>query len=169
MAQDFVRYSAQATNSAGTIFTANSNDAVIGIRIANIVASAITVDVWVSVTGSTDRYIVKGLSIPPSSSVELVTGGAKFVMQNTDVLKVESDTATSADVYVSVVDSISAQVTNMDSLYTTTYIGNKPGAQDVYTHAQVLENQNVVIESAVLAGPVTIVNAFTVTGTLVIL
>ena len=169
MAQDFVRYSAQATNSASTIFTANSNDAVIGIRIANIVASAITVDVWVSVTGSTDRYIAKGLSIPPSSSVELVTGGAKFVMQNTDVLNVESDTATSADVYVSVVESISAQVTNMDSLYTTTYIGNKPGAQDVYTHAQVLENQNVVIESAVLAGPVTIVNAFTVTGTLVII
>ena len=57
----------------------------------------------------------------------------------------------------------------MDSLYTTTYIGNKPGAQDVYTHAKVLENKNVVIESAVLAGPVTIVNAFTVTGTLVIL
>ena len=169
MAQDFVRYSAQATNSASTIFTANSNDAVIGIRIANIVASAITVDVWLSVTGSTDRYIAKGLSIPPSSSVELVTGGAKFVMQNTDVLNVESDTATSADVYVSVVDSISAQVTNMDSLYTTTYIGNKPGAQDVYTHAQVLENQNVVIEYAVLAGPVTIVNAFTVTGTLVII
>jgi hypothetical protein len=57
----------------------------------------------------------------------------------------------------------------MDSLYTTTYIGNKPEAQDIYTHAQVLENQNVVIESAVLAGPVTIVNAFTVTGTLVII
>jgi hypothetical protein len=29
-------------------------------------------------------------------------------MQNTDVLKVQSDTATSADVWVSVVDSISA-------------------------------------------------------------
>ena len=29
-------------------------------------------------------------------------------MQNTDILKVQSDTATSADVYVSVVDSISA-------------------------------------------------------------
>ena len=36
------------------------------------------------------------------------SGGAKFVMQSTDVLKVESDTASSADVYVSVVDSISA-------------------------------------------------------------
>lgn len=108
MAQDFTRYSAQATNSATTIFTANSNDAVIGIRVTNILTSAITIDVWVSVTGSTDRYITKNISIPPASSIELVTGGAKFVMQNTDVLKVQSDTATSADVYVSVVDSISA-------------------------------------------------------------
>ena len=108
MAQDFVRYSAQATNTASTIFTANSNDAVIGIRVTNTTASAITIDVFVTITGPTNRYIAKGLSIPPSSSVELVTGGAKFVMQNTDALKVESNTATSADVYVSVVDSISA-------------------------------------------------------------
>jgi hypothetical protein len=107
MAQDFVRYSAQATNSASTIFTANSNDAVIGIRVTNTTAGAITIDVFVTITGPTNRYIAKGLSIPPSSSVELVTGGAKFVMQSTDILKVESDTATSADVYVSVVDSIS--------------------------------------------------------------
>jgi hypothetical protein len=71
-------------------------------------AGAITIDVFVTITGPTNRYIAKGLSIPPSSSVELVTGGAKFVMQSTDILKVESDTATSADVYVSVVDSISA-------------------------------------------------------------
>jgi hypothetical protein len=108
MAQDFVRYSAQATNSASTIFTANSNDAVIGIRVTNTTAGAITIDVFVTITGPTNRYIAKGLSIPPSSSVELVTGGAKFVMQSTDILKVESDTATSADVYVSVVESISA-------------------------------------------------------------
>ena len=107
MAQDFVRYSAQATNSASTIFTANSNYAVIVIRVTNTTAGAITIDVFVTITGPTNRYIAKGLSIPPSSSVELVTGGAKFVMQSTDILKVESDTATSADVYVSVVDSIS--------------------------------------------------------------
>ena len=108
MAQDFVRYSEQATDSAVTIFTANSNDAVIGVRIANILTSAITISVWVSVSGSTDRYIAKDISVPPSSAIELVTGGAKFVMQDTDVLKVQSDTATSADVYVSAVDSISA-------------------------------------------------------------
>ena len=108
MAQDFTRYSVQATNSAGTIFTADSNDAVIGIRVTNTTAAAITIDVWVSVTESTDRYIAKNLSVPPASSIELITGGSKVVMQNTDVLKVQSNTATSADVYVSVVDSISA-------------------------------------------------------------
>jgi hypothetical protein len=48
MAQDFTRYSTQATNSASTVFTANSNDAVIGVRIANILTSAITVSVWIS-------------------------------------------------------------------------------------------------------------------------
>ena len=108
MAQDFVRYTAQATNSATTVFTANSNVAVIGIRVTKTTAAAITIDVFVTISGPTDRYIAKDLSVPPASSIELVTGGAKFVMQNTDVLKVESDTATSADVYVSVVDSISA-------------------------------------------------------------
>jgi hypothetical protein len=48
MAQDFVRYTAQATNSAVTIFTANSNDAVIGIRVTNTTAAAITIDVFVT-------------------------------------------------------------------------------------------------------------------------
>ena len=57
----------------------------------------------------------------------------------------------------------------MDSLYNIIYIGNKPGSQNIYTHAEVSENKNMVIESAVLAGPVTIVNTYTITGTLVII
>jgi len=107
MAQNFRRFAVQATNSAGTVFTSNSFDTVIGIRIANITAAAITMSVFVSVGGSATRYIVKDLSIPPASSVELVQGGAKFVMESSDVLKVQSSAANSADVYVSVVDSIS--------------------------------------------------------------
>ena len=43
-----------------------------------------------------------------TNALLVARNGAKFVMQSTDVLKVESDTASSADVYVSVVDSISA-------------------------------------------------------------
>jgi hypothetical protein len=57
----------------------------------------------------------------------------------------------------------------MDSLYNTIYIGNKPGAENIYTHAQVLDNKDIIIESAVLAGPVTFVNTITVTGTLVVI
>ena len=57
----------------------------------------------------------------------------------------------------------------MDSLYNTIYIGNKPGAENIYTHAQVMDNKDMIIESAVLAGPVTFVNTITVTGTLVVI
>ena len=56
----------------------------------------------------------------------------------------------------------------MDSLYNTIYIGNKPGSEQIYTHAETLDNKDMIIESAVLAGPVTFVNPITVTGTLVI-
>tara|TARA_R100001460_G_scaffold70001_1_gene110620 strand:+ start:519 stop:689 length:171 start_codon:yes stop_codon:yes gene_type:complete len=55
----------------------------------------------------------------------------------------------------------------MDSLYTTVYIGNKPGSEEIYTHAEVIDNI-LTIESAVLAGPITFTNTVTVTGTLVI-
>jgi hypothetical protein len=56
----------------------------------------------------------------------------------------------------------------MDSLYNIIYMGNKPGSENIYTHAQTLDNKNIVIESAVLAGPVTFTNTITVTGTLVV-
>jgi hypothetical protein len=56
----------------------------------------------------------------------------------------------------------------MDSLYNIIYIGNKPGSEQIYTHAETINNKDIVIESAVLAGPVTFPNTITVTGTLVI-
>ena len=45
--------------------------------------------------------------IPTGSSLQVLDGGAKFVMQNGDRLFVQSDTASSIDVYVSIVDDIS--------------------------------------------------------------
>ena len=108
MAQDFESTGAQITNSETTILTANSDDAIIGLRLTNITAAAVTVDVYIDKGGAgTDRYIAKDLSIPPASSVELITGGAKIVMQSGDVLYGLSDTATSIDVWLSRVDTIS--------------------------------------------------------------
>ena len=57
----------------------------------------------------------------------------------------------------------------MDSLYDTIYIGNKPGSENIYTHAQTIDQKGMVIESAVLARPVTFTQTITVTGTLVII
>jgi hypothetical protein len=47
------------------------------------------------------------------------------------------------------------------------YIGDAPANEAIFTHAQTMDKK-MVIESAVLAGPVTFANTVTVTGTLVI-
>ncbi len=53
------------------------------------------------------------------------------------------------------------------SLYTLDYIGNKPGSEEIYTHAATIDN-TLTIESAILAGSVTFPHTIIVTGTLVI-
>ena len=113
MAQDFKKvYKSQVTTGAHTLLTADSNDAIIGIRLTNITTSAITVDVWIDVAaaGSTASivYLADDLSIPPKTSVELIQGGAKMVIQNTDLLRVQASATTSCAAYVSYVDAISA-------------------------------------------------------------
>jgi hypothetical protein len=54
-----------------------------------------------------------------------------------------------------------------DAYPSAIYIGNNPGSQDIYTHAETIDNI-LTIESAVLAGPITFEATVTVTGTLVI-
>jgi len=108
MAQDFKRYTSNNVGtSAVSIHTSNSNDTIIGISLSNVSSSAITASCYVTV-GSDDIYLVKDAPIPTGSSLQVIDGGAKVVLQSTDVLKVKSDTASSLDAYVSLVDAISA-------------------------------------------------------------
>lgn len=107
MAQNFRRYTSNNVGtSAATVFTADSYDTIIGIRLANATASAITADVYIN-DGANDIYIIKDIVIPTASSVELIDGGAKIVVQSGDALKALSNTAASLDVWVSCVDAIS--------------------------------------------------------------
>jgi len=107
MAQNFRRYTSNAVGtSAVTLFTANSYDTVIGISVSNITSSAINVDVYIN-DGSNDIYLVKDAPITAGGALQVVDGGAKFVVESGDALKVVSDTASSADVWVSTVDDIS--------------------------------------------------------------
>ena len=113
MAQNFKKaYKSQITDGDATLLTADSNDAIIGIRLTNITTSAITVDVWIDVAGDGTTasvvYIADDLSIAPKSSVELIQGGAKVVIQNTDLLRAQASAATSCAAWVSYVDAISS-------------------------------------------------------------
>ena len=107
MAQDFTRYKARLTGtSAATLFTANSNDTVVGISVANVTVSAVNASVFIN-DGTNDFYLVKNAPIPSGSSLQVLDGGAKVVVQTGDILKVVSDTASSLDTWVSTVDAIS--------------------------------------------------------------
>ena len=113
MAQDFKKaYKSQITTGDATLLTADSYDAIIGIRLTNITTSAITVDVWIDVAGAGSTlsivYIADDLSIAPKSSVELIQGGSKMVMQSTDELHAQASAATSCAAWVSYVDAISS-------------------------------------------------------------
>ena len=107
MAQNFRRYT---KNNVGTsvenVYTADSYDTVVGIALTNVAATSINVDCYIN-DGSNVIYMIKSAPIPVGSQLNLIDGGAKVVVQNGDVIKVKSDTASSCDVWVSAVDSIS--------------------------------------------------------------
>ena len=109
MAQNFRRYVArQVGTSAVTLFTADSFDTIVGIDLANITDSEIKVDVILNdADSSNDVYLIKNAPIINGQALQVIDGGAKYVVKSGDVLKVVSDTASSCDVIVSVVDAIS--------------------------------------------------------------
>jgi hypothetical protein len=108
MAQDFERHIDRVTGTSPvTVFTSDSDDTIIGIRCANVVSSAINVDVYI-VNGGVNYYLIKTAPIPVGGSLELIDGGAKVVAQSGDALTVVSDTASSLDTVVSRIDTISA-------------------------------------------------------------
>ena len=97
--------------SAASVLTcgASTETTVIGMSIANIVTSQITVDVQLDASGRTSGaedsvYLVKGAPIPVGGSLVVVGGDQKVVMEPGDVIKVTSDTASSADVVISHLD-----------------------------------------------------------------
>jgi len=118
MAQDFERAVAKDSSSdinigttARAVFDSDSDDAIVGIRMANVLTSQITVDCFVRTAAAggsdLDVYLIKKAPIASGSSLELIDGGSKIVLQNGDQLFVQSNTDASLNCYVSFVDAIS--------------------------------------------------------------
>jgi hypothetical protein len=84
---------------------ASTTSTVIGLTVANIHSSAITVDVVVTDTSATTSvYLVKAATVPVGGALVPVGGDQKIVLEATDIIKVTSNTASSADVIVSVLE-----------------------------------------------------------------
>jgi hypothetical protein len=92
--------------SLATVYTvpAVTTATVIGMSVANVSASPITVDVQLVKGGVTVAYLVKGAPIPVGSSLVVVGGDQKVVAETTDLIKVISSVAASADAILSVLE-----------------------------------------------------------------
>ena len=76
---------------------------IIGLTIANTSASAIEVDATLN-DGTNDFYIVKAAPVPVGASLVVIGGDQKVVLMPGDSVKVRSDTATSADAIMSILE-----------------------------------------------------------------
>ena len=76
---------------------------IIGLTIANTSASAIDVDATLN-DGTNDFYIVKAAPVPVGASLVVIGGDQKVVLMPGDSVKVRSDTATSADAIMSILE-----------------------------------------------------------------
>lgn len=104
MANTFKNYLASSVGtSPNSVYTVGggTTSVTIGMNIANISASQIVVDAYIT-SGGTDYYIVKNAPIPAGSALSVLDG--KIILEAADVVKVVSDTASSADVVLSVLE-----------------------------------------------------------------
>ena len=110
MAQNFRRYTLNNVGAVAQDIPDGSNfdtyDAIVGIMLSNVHTAAINVSVYIN-DGTDDIYLVKDAPIPVGGSLQVLDGGAKFVVQSGDRLYAISDVASSLDVWVSAVDAIS--------------------------------------------------------------
>ena len=98
--------SSTAANTDMTIYTcpASTETTIIGMSIANITTSQITVDVKLENNDGDNIFIIKDAPIPVGGTLVPVGGDQKLVMEASDVLKVQSDTANSADTALSILE-----------------------------------------------------------------
>ena len=114
MANTFkVKTNGAMPSSAGTPLTlytvpSSTTTVVIGLTLCNIHTITVTADVQlVSDTSDTETnetvLLIKDVSIPAGSSLELLTGG-KVVLQTTDILKIDCSVSAKIDATLSILE-----------------------------------------------------------------
>ena len=100
MANSFKNYVTSQIGVTGQgVYTVptGTTSVMIGCNVANVSTSTINIDVLIK-----GVYLVKGVILPAGSAISVLDG--KVILEAGDTVFVESDTATSADVIVSVLE-----------------------------------------------------------------
>ena len=100
MANTFKNYTSSSVGTSPvTTYTvpAATTAVMIGMNVSNTTASQINVDVQVA-----GVYLVKGVPIPAGAGLSVLDG--KIILETTDTVVVTSNTASSTDVIVSVLE-----------------------------------------------------------------
>lgn len=108
MANTFLRKTSRNVGtSAATVGSytvgGSTQTTIIGLTCANTTTSAITVNVQHN-DGSNDTFLVKAATVPAGSSIVIVGGDQKVVLQTGDSIKVTSSAASSVDVMMSILE-----------------------------------------------------------------
>ena len=82
---------------------ASTKTVVVGLTLSNVSGSSILVDATVN-DGSNDYYIIKNAPIAAGGSLVVVGGDQKIVLNTSDSIKVKSDTASSLDAIMSIME-----------------------------------------------------------------
>ena len=95
-----------AADTAMTVYTcpASTQTTIIGLTVANITSSQITVTVTLENNDGDNVSLIKDAPIPSGSALVPIGGDQKVVMEASDVIKVTSDTANSADSTLSILE-----------------------------------------------------------------
>lgn len=98
-------HSASVGTSYTTVYTApaSTTTVVLGMSLCNTTTGSIVVDVQFRDAGSSARKMLTSVDIPAGSTLEVLSG-QKYILETTDDIQVKSDTATSLDVVMGVME-----------------------------------------------------------------
>ena len=105
-------FSRKLSRNLGTSLTAvgtytvaaSTKTIVVGLTLTNVGSATIYVDATLN-DGTNDYYIVKAAPVPVGGSLVAVGGDQKIVMITNDSIKVKSDTASSLDAILSIMET----------------------------------------------------------------
>ena len=89
-------------SSATTVVTAGGSATlvILSILIANKTAASAQADVFINKNSGDDVFLIKNAPVPAGSSLEIISG-SKIILESSDLLRINSGTASALDAAVS--------------------------------------------------------------------